>query len=186
MEKNTITSYQLSNLFFESNPEDENTTQFFLITGSPGIGKTDIIKQCLSRRKGNKIYSVNTAQYDYSLISEYNKCIVVFDEIQHPFLEQFLRVNDFSHKTGSWIIIITNNGEKQKKYEVILDSYISNNPFIECFLLNVEQDVITATEYMRNRIHASGRRYWGNEKLTTVGIDKNVSAFKRIPGKLEY
>lgn len=166
MEKISLTTKQLSDYFKEHTIEENDISEITIIHGKTGIGKTDIIKQYLSNIKGYKLYLSDMVKINLYNLNSYEKLIIVFDEILHPFLEEFLKIIDLVKTKRLEVYVISRDEGKVGEFEGVLNRNIANNEYCILEFLELKGDFIASMDYM-----ASPDSYWGNEALTTINCN---------------
>lgn len=178
MEQYTIDSQILDDIAWDNMEfEEKESYELYIITGNTGVGKTEIIKQYLSRSKGNKLYIEGYLNFNLNILNNYISYIVVFDDVENltvEILKDFIKSNRV-HSPDAKILILFQDYDKAFDFKLGVEKFLEMFDIKSSVFLNVKPNYMSdylraSTIYSSKGVIRKGPNgtYWGKESITTI------------------
>jgi hypothetical protein len=179
MNRYIINSQGLDDLSWDNMAFEADKFEVEIIFGNSGVGKTEIVKQFLSRKKANKLYIDGFVDCNLLILNKYNDYIVVFEEIENMTANDYIEFikESMNHSKNGKVIIITNKIEKSKILKKTVEEKLAcNNENFEAVFIEVKpcfnSDYLHASTVYGNKkgIEKIGPKglYWGEEEISNI------------------
>lgn len=161
--KNKLSTLELESLLKETGSYSQyEEIDFCILYGKTGIGKTDIVKQYLSKIEGNKLYIQGFIDFDLkNTLMGLDNFTIVFDEILS--LDGISNLAEIiKNKKGSLIVFITRDESQLKKISQYVQEFLQIDPenYIE---YEITADFLASMEYI-----SSKSSYWGENEISNI------------------